>query len=123
MNKKMTLLAGAISSVLSGAALADINDVVITEYVESSVDSYAINSAIEITNFGTSDFTFTDHALYYSKYNNKVLKPDDSTPVLENVTIPAGKSIIVVADNATKDLKDAVAANGATIVFSGSSQR
>lgn len=120
MNKKMTLLAGAISSVLSGTALADINDVIITEYVESSVDSYAINSAIEITNFGTSDFTFTDHALYYSKYNNKVLKPDDSTPVLENVTIPAGKSIIVVADNATQDLKDAVAANNATIVFSGS---
>ncbi len=120
MNKKMTLLAGAISSVLSGAALADINNILITEYVESSVDSYAINSAIEITNTGTTSFTFTEHALYYSGYKNKVLKPDDATPVLKGVTIAAGESIVVVGDNATSDLKDAVATNGATIVYSGS---
>ncbi|MGF1843587.1 ExeM/NucH family extracellular endonuclease [Vibrio clamense] len=120
MNKKMTLLAGAISSVLSGAALADINDIVITEYVESSVDAYAVNSAVEITNFGSTDFTFTDHALYYSQYKNKVLKPDDSTPVLSGVVIPAGKSIVVVADNATSELKAAVAVNGANIIYSGS---
>ncbi len=52
MNKKMTLLAGAISSVLSGAALADINDIIITEYVEGS----ASNKAVEISNIGTSNY-------------------------------------------------------------------
>ncbi|KGK23013.1 nuclease [Vibrio navarrensis] len=120
MNRKMTLLAGAISSVLSGAALADINDIIITEYVESAVDKYARNSAIEISNNGTEDFTFTSHALYYSSYNNKVLKPDGVTPVLDKVIIPAGKTIVVMADDATEDLKNAVSANGAKVIFSGS---
>ncbi|USD65508.1 ExeM/NucH family extracellular endonuclease [Vibrio sp. SCSIO 43136] len=120
MNNKITLLAGAISAVLSGGAFADINNVVISEYVESSVDAYAKNSAIEITNTGSTDVSLDSYAIYYSSYKNKVLKPNGTDSVLKGVTIGAGESIVIVAEDATSDLTDATTANSATVINSGS---
>ncbi|WP_260258306.1 ExeM/NucH family extracellular endonuclease [Vibrio intestinalis] len=103
-------------------AASTINDIVITEYLESSVNKYARNSSIEITNNGDSDFTFTAHALYYGSggNKNKVMKPDGTTPVLQGVVIPSGESIVVVSDDATNDVTDAVANNSSRIIYSGS---
>ncbi|RZR50763.1 ExeM/NucH family extracellular endonuclease [Vibrio vulnificus] len=104
MNKKMTLLAGAISSVLSGAALADINDIIITEYVEGS----ASNKAVEISNVGTSNHTFDGTlSLYYSSYKN-VIKNSKGQNVLEGITLAPGKSIVVVNGDSSTELRQYV---------------
>ncbi|HAS6340822.1 ExeM/NucH family extracellular endonuclease [Vibrio vulnificus] len=104
MNKKMTLLAGAISSVLSGAALADINDIIITEYVEGS----ASNKALEISNIGTSNYTFDGTlSLYYSSYKN-VIKNSKGQNVLEGITLAPGKSIVVVNGDSSTELRQYV---------------
>ncbi|HDY7423814.1 TPA: ExeM/NucH family extracellular endonuclease [Vibrio vulnificus] len=104
MNKKMTLLAGAISSVLSGAALADINDIIITEYVEGS----ASNKAVEISNIGTSSYTFDGTlSLYYSSYKN-VIKNSKGQNVLEGITLAPGKSIVVVNGDSSTELRQYV---------------
>ncbi|HAS8515032.1 TPA: ExeM/NucH family extracellular endonuclease [Vibrio vulnificus] len=104
MNKKMTLLAGAISSVLSGAALADINDIIITEYVEGS----ASNKAVEISNIGTSSHTFDGTlSLYYSSYKN-VIKNSKGQNVLEGITLAPGKSIVVVNGDSSTELRQYV---------------
>ncbi|MGL0930752.1 ExeM/NucH family extracellular endonuclease [Vibrio vulnificus] len=104
MNKKMTLLAGAISSVLSGAALADINDIIITEYVEGS----ASNKAVEISNIGTSNHTFDGTlSLYYSSYKN-VIKNSKGQNVLEGITLAPGKSIVVVNGDSSTELRQYV---------------
>ncbi|HDY7886655.1 TPA: ExeM/NucH family extracellular endonuclease [Vibrio vulnificus] len=104
MNKKMTLLAGAISSVLSGAALADINDIIITEYVEGS----ASNKAVEISNIGTSNYTFDGTlSLYYSSYKN-VIKNSKGQNVLEGITLAPGKSIVVVNGDSSTELRQYV---------------
>ncbi|WP_333014442.1 ExeM/NucH family extracellular endonuclease [Vibrio vulnificus] len=104
MNKKMTLLAGAISSVLSGVALADINDIIITEYVEGS----ASNKAVEISNIGTSNYTFDGTlSLYYSSYKN-VIKNSKGQNVLEGITLAPGKSIVVVNGDSSTELRQYV---------------
>ena len=101
MNKKMTLLAGAISSVLSGAALADINDILITEYVEGS----SSNKAVEISNTGTAAHTFDGTlSLYYSSYKNQIQAPDGSN-VLQGITLEPGKSIVVLNGDAGADIR------------------
>ncbi|EPF7602714.1 ExeM/NucH family extracellular endonuclease [Vibrio vulnificus] len=120
MNKKMTLLAGAISTVLSGIATADIGDmskVLITEYVEGS----AQNKAIEISNTGTSAVTFEgnsgDLALYFSRYKN-MIHNKDNVNVLQNVTIAPGKSIVVVSGEAGTEIRqyiERLAGEGAVV--------
>ncbi|MCA4023266.1 ExeM/NucH family extracellular endonuclease [Vibrio vulnificus] len=104
MNKKMTLLAGAISSVLSGAALADINDIIITEYMEGGYN----NKAVEISNIGTSNYTFDGTlSLYYSSYKN-VIKNSKGQNVLEGITLAPGKSIVVVNGDSSTELRQYV---------------
>ncbi|MEZ8105736.1 ExeM/NucH family extracellular endonuclease [Vibrio cortegadensis] len=106
MNKKITILAGAISCALSGAAFADIGDmskVLITEYVEGSSQ----NKAIEISNFGDSEVTFEgnkdDLGLYFSRFKN-LIHNSSKVNVLKNVTIAPGKSIVVVSGEAGADI-------------------
>lgn len=101
MNKKVTILAGAISSILSGAALANINDIVITEYVEGSSN----NKAVEISNVGSTDHVFDSSVgLYYSSYKNMVEKPTGGN-VLEGITLPSGKSIVVLNGEAGAEIR------------------
>lgn len=104
MNKKMTLLAGAISSVLSGAAFADINDIIISEYVEGS----ASNKAVEITNIGSAAHTFDGTlSLYYSSYKNQI-KDKDGNNVLKGKdgrTLQPGKSIVVINGDAGAEMR------------------
>ncbi|EHA1127402.1 ExeM/NucH family extracellular endonuclease [Vibrio navarrensis] len=118
MNRKMTLLAGAISSVLSGAALADINDIIITEYVEGSGQ----NKAIEITNIGSVAHTFDGTlSLYYSSFNNDIRRKDGNN-VLEGHTLQPGKSLVVVhpdADGYMRTFIERLSSKDA-IVFAGS---
>ncbi len=102
MSKKITLLAGAISSVLSGAALADINNIIISEYVEGS----SSNKAIEITNTGTTAHTFDGTlSLYYSSYKNQI-KNADGANVLQGKTLQPGQSLVVVNADASADMRN-----------------
>ena len=117
MNKKRTLLAGAISSVLAGPALADINDILITEYVEGTDN----NKAIEISNLGSVDHVFDDSVgLYYSSYNNLVEKPEGGN-VLEGITLPAGQSIVVVNGESGSEMRQFIERLGGedALVFAG----
>lgn len=114
MNKKMTLLAGAISSVLSGAALADINDIIISEYVEGSDD----NKAIELLNTGDTDFTFdATYTLFRAdaKYTNEI-QSKTKGHLLDGQIIPAKGTLTIINENASQALKDAITANSGAIV-------
>lgn len=96
MNKKMTLLAGAISSVLSGAALADINDIIITEYMEGGYN----NKAVEITNLGTTDYVFPNTIdIAYQKdgaaWNRMNQSADQSKSALDGITLAPGKTLVL----------------------------
>ncbi|PFG55105.1 hypothetical protein ATG66_1367 [Vibrio sp. ES.051] len=104
MNKKITLLAGAISSVLSGAALANINDIIISEYVEGS----AQNKAVEISNIGPVAHTFDGTlSLYYSSYKNSI-KGKDGNNVLQGKTLQSGKSMVVINGDAGIDMRASI---------------
>ncbi|HAS8600001.1 TPA: ExeM/NucH family extracellular endonuclease [Vibrio vulnificus] len=96
MNKKMTLLAGAISGVLSGAALADINHIIISEYVEGSSN----NKAIEINNLGTTDYVFPSTIdIAYQKdgatWNRMNHSADQSKSALDGITLAPGKTLVL----------------------------
>ncbi|EMK3324261.1 ExeM/NucH family extracellular endonuclease [Vibrio vulnificus] len=96
MNKKMTLLAGAISSVLSGAALADINDIIITEYMEGGYN----NKAVEITNLGTTDYVFPSTIdIAYQKdgaaWNRMNQSAYQSKSALDGITLAPGKTLVL----------------------------
>lgn len=89
---KKKILALAIGGVLSTGAQAGINDIIITEYLEST--SYDSN-AIELTNTGVSDYTFTDQdTLEYSSYSNQVLNPDGEN-IFTGQSIEAGKTLVI----------------------------
>jgi len=89
---KKKLLALAIGGVLSAGAQAGMNDIIITEYIEST--SYNSN-VIELTNTGTSDYTFTDEdTLEYSSYSNQILNPDGKN-IFTGQSIAAGKTLVI----------------------------
>ncbi|MGR5080093.1 ExeM/NucH family extracellular endonuclease [Photobacterium swingsii] len=119
MNKKVTLLSAAIASVLAAPAMAGINDIIISEYVEGTSD----NRAIEILNTGSAPFTFNgDQALYYASqsksgsiHNNQIYTPEGK-PVLAGVTIQPGKTVVVAHTDAKDALTNAIKANNAESV-------
>ncbi|KFK48186.1 nuclease, partial [Vibrio vulnificus] len=81
-----------------------INDIIITEYVEGS----ASNKAVEISNIGTSNYTFDGTlSLYYSSYKN-VIKNSKGQNVLEGITLAPGKSIVVVNGDSSTELRQYV---------------
>lgn len=124
---KKKLLALAISSVLSAGAQAALTDILITEYVESQ---YTQNRAIEITNMGSDDFTFTDNEglVYFSNPPGtdsdwKTINHQDGGKVLTDTTIAAGETVVVIAPPHTSygsDVRDAAQNNGAKIIISSS---
>ena len=112
MNKKILTL--AIGSVLSAGAYADINNILITEYVEGTAN----NKAIELTNYG-AEYTFTaTDTLQYSSYDN-VIQNAAKENVLEGVTIGAGETIVIANGGAEAELLAAVTANSARVILSG----
>lgn len=119
---KKNILALAVTSILSANAYADINDIFITEYVEGSDD----NRAIEITNVGTTDFTFDDKfsIQYYDGTHTNTVKAPDGSKLLENVTVKSKKSIVILNNAAGDALKDAllknIVFNDATLVTAAS---
>ena len=102
-NIPLSLVALAVGAGLSSMAYADINDILITEYVEGA----GSEKAIEISNTGGSDYTFTEHSIYYSSYKNEIQKSDGSN-ILANVTVPAGSSILLVHPEASDAIKNSV---------------
>ncbi|MGF1685396.1 ExeM/NucH family extracellular endonuclease [Photobacterium japonica] len=117
MNNKLTLLSAAVATALSAPAMAGINDIIISEYVEGS--SY--NKAIEITNTGDTNYTFgSDIGLYYytGSYLNQIQQSDKSS-VLEGITVPAQQTVVVIHPDSKQPLIDAIEANGATFVKAG----
>ncbi|MGF1690072.1 ExeM/NucH family extracellular endonuclease [Photobacterium kagoshimensis] len=114
MNKKVTLLSAAIASILAAPAMAGINDIIISEYVEGT--SY--NKAVELTNTGTDDVTIPSN-IELSRQNNGTstwytVQNAAKDSVIEGITIPAGKSVVLhhpkPSDKDT-NLLDAIAAN------------
>jgi predicted extracellular nuclease len=118
MNKKMTLLAGAISSVLSSAALASLQDVVISEVVDGK-DS-AKNRAVEITNLGGVDYTFPDHIELSKQANGGTwytINNSNGDSALAGLVLPTGKSAVVYyyksdSDRASDEIIKNIADNG-----------
>ena len=116
-NKSLSLLALAVGAAISSSSYASINNVFISEYVEGSSN----NKAIEITNIGDTDYTFTDNIkLYYDggKHQNDVRKANGSS-VIKGLTVPAGKAIVVLHGDASQELKNAVIANKSSYVVAG----
>lgn len=118
MKNKLTLLSAAVAAALAAPAIAGINDIIISEYVEGSYD----NKAIEIKNTGAEDYTFTnDYALYYASessgnnYNNKIHNLNGQ-PVLTGITIPAGSVVVVANHKSDAKLKEAISSNNALFV-------
>ncbi|WP_217539658.1 ExeM/NucH family extracellular endonuclease [Vibrio metschnikovii] len=99
MKHKMSLLALAVGSSLSAPAFADINDIVIARYLMGEKQ----NKAIEITNVGSKDHTFENTALYMDGFNSKGKESFQEINMLNGVTLPSGKSIVIhhkdLADN------------------------
>lgn len=89
---KKKILALTIGGILSAGAQANISDVIISEYIEST--SYNQNF-IELTNTGTSDYTFTDDdTIEYSSHSNQVVNSDGKN-ILAGQTIPAGSTLVL----------------------------
>ena len=107
MTKKInkSVLALAISSILSTSAHAAISDIIISEYVEGSSN----NKAIELTNTGSDSYTFSDGIeLQYSSYNNQVQNASGEN-VLAGQTISAGSTLVIYNGAAGSDLIDSIA--------------
>ncbi|WP_022941574.1 ExeM/NucH family extracellular endonuclease [Psychromonas hadalis] len=120
MNRNMskTILALAIGSALSLGVQADISNILITEYVEGSVQ----NKAIEISNTGSAPYTFTGNIVLKQNitgYNNTMYNASGAS-LLEGVTLSAGQTIVIVHPEASDALKDAVTSSGATMLVAGS---
>ncbi|MGF1724021.1 ExeM/NucH family extracellular endonuclease [Photobacterium nomapromontoriensis] len=117
MNNKLTLLSAAVATALAAPAMAGINDIIISEYVEGSSN----NKAIEITNTDATDYTFDDTiGLYYDggKYTN-IIKSSNGKSIVSGVTVPAQKSVVFINHDASQALIDAVTANGSSVVKAG----
>ncbi|OAN18125.1 nuclease [Photobacterium jeanii] len=110
MNKKVTLLSAAIASILAAPAMANINDVIISEYVEGS--SY--NKAIELTNIGSETVKFpVGTALTLTKDGGKEIYTS-ATIDLSEQSLDAGQSLVIhhsKPSNKDTNLLDALAAN------------
>jgi len=113
---KKKLLALAIGSVLSAAAQAGINDIVITEAVDNKAEYK--NRAIEITNTGSSDYTFTNNIEIAKQSNGGKWYTLSGT---SGLTIPAGKTAVLHNPSATAELIATVTANGGAAIASNTS--
>lgn len=123
MNKK--ILALAVGSALSAGAQSDINDILITEYVEGT---YTQDRAIELTNMGSEAVTFTDNEGLVYFYNPtssteawKAIKLADGSNILAGVTIEANETIVVVAKphaDYGSSVRDSAEENGARVIES-----
>ncbi len=114
MNKNLnkSLLALVISGILSSHASAAITDIIISEYLEGSGD----NKAIELTNTGTSSYTFPSNIeLQYSSYNNQVRNPAGDN-VLEGVTIPANSTLVIYNSGSDIALSEAIASSATSVI-------
>ncbi|WEM43599.1 ExeM/NucH family extracellular endonuclease [Photobacterium sp. DA100] len=119
MKNKITLVSAAIAAALAAPAIAGIDDIIISEYVEGS--SY--NKAIELTNTGETDYTFDDSVgLYYDsgKYINMIYSADKAS-ILKGLTIPAKKAVVLAHGKASAELIAAVTNNGASHLLSPTS--
>lgn len=109
-NLRKSTLALAIGAVLSTSAQAASSDIIISEYVEGTGNS----RAIELTNTGSEDYTFPSNMdLQYSSYDNQVRNATGGN-VLEGVTIPAGATAVVYNGDSATELTDAI--NSAAVV-------
>ncbi|TVP09419.1 ExeM/NucH family extracellular endonuclease [Shewanella sp. KCT] len=115
---KKSFLSLAIASTISMGAFAGVEDLLITEMTQSSD---ATVGAVEITNTGSEDFTFTDEITAYQrssgKYDNELLSAEVK-PLLSGHTLAAGESMVIVNSRATQEFRDAIEAQGGKVVVS-----
>jgi predicted extracellular nuclease len=121
MTKKInkSVLALAISSILASNAHAAISDIIISEYVEGSSN----NKAIELTNTGSSSYTFPSNIeLQYSSYDNQI-RDIDGNNVLTDVTIPADSTLVIYNSESDSTLIDAIASTATTVIAASYSEQ
>ncbi|WP_420592161.1 ExeM/NucH family extracellular endonuclease [Bacterioplanoides sp.] len=97
---------------------ADINDIIISEYVEGSGN----NKAIELTNTGSLPFTFDNSvSLYYNngRFQNQIQKPDGSN-ILEGLTIAGKKTLVLLNGEADRAaIEPFITINGGAVQLAG----
>jgi predicted extracellular nuclease len=118
MRNKLSYSMVFVISITAAPTYADINDIIISEYVEGS----SSNKAIELTNIGSTSHTFDDSvSLYYNtgSYQNQIQKADGSN-ILEGLTIEAGKSLVLLNGEADRDtIEPFIVANGGSLQMAG----
>lgn len=111
---KKSIISLAIASVFSTGAYAGMQDIVITELVQKN--KQADIGSIELTNtHPTDDFTFSEDVYVEmhssGKYNN-IMRKADGTKLLTGVTLPAGKSIVLLNTKASAEYQTSITQNG-----------
>ncbi|WP_419813092.1 ExeM/NucH family extracellular endonuclease [Bacterioplanoides sp.] len=113
------LLAAGVTAL---PAQADINDIIISEYVEGSGN----NRAIEIANIGDEAYTFDgSYSLYYSSFNN-LIQNAAGDDVLQGLTLNPGETAVIINPSQDQGIDTAATANAAAatktthVRFSGS---
>ncbi|WP_413693617.1 lamin tail domain-containing protein [Psychromonas sp. KJ10-2] len=109
---KKTTLSLVISGILAANANAAITDIIISEYVEGSGD----NKAIELTNTGSSSYTFPSNIeLQYSSYDNQIRTPDGDN-ILEGLTIAGGATVVIYNSAADAALSESIASSATAVI-------
>ena len=115
---KKSFLSLAIASTISMGAFAGVEDLLITEMTQSTDANVG---AVEITNTGSDAFTFTDDITAYQrssgKYDNELLNAD-AKPLLTGQVLAPGASMVVVNSRASEEFRNAITAQGGTVVIS-----
>lgn len=119
MKTYYSLLALSVGLGLSHSANADINDIIISEYVEGTGN----NRAIELTNIGNETHTFDKSVSLYHKhgsshYINAILSPKKQ-PILEGLSIQPNTSLVIYNPEAKANIESIVWGNGGQAVAAG----
>ncbi|PXA72528.1 ExeM/NucH family extracellular endonuclease [Vibrio sp. 11986-1-5] len=121
MNTQLKTLTASIALTLSASAWADINQIIISEYIENGLN----NRAIELTNLGSEDYTFDEsYWLYHFHANGRFINPifnADKQPILTGKTLLAGQSLVVINPEATdlETIKSIVVSNQGKLLKAG----
>ncbi|MCQ1059088.1 ExeM/NucH family extracellular endonuclease [Photobacterium sp. ZSDE20] len=123
MKSSYSLLALAIGASMSASALADISDIIISEYVENGANS-TYTRAVELTNIGVESHTFdSTYSLYHKHaagWTNEILAADGA-PILHGLSIQPNSSIVILhpESHSRDEIEAIVAANDGQVYFSG----
>ncbi|MCH2041503.1 MAG: ExeM/NucH family extracellular endonuclease [Saccharospirillaceae bacterium] len=115
MRNKLTTAIMLAAGAVALPAQADINKIIITQYVEGSGQ----NKAIELTNIGSEDHTFDDSVSLYQfgngQYRNQI-QIEGGANALNGITLAAGKSLVLAHGSADDAIGTTTTDNGGTFL-------